>query len=253
MIFRIAETDVFIVGSIHLLPSGVTLSLEKQRALVEQSSEVIFESDLDHITIPTSRLLQSGRLSDILAKDIYDRVAALTAQIGFEEQIDTVKPWFMGLALSIRLQIKSGAGFGGVDRALWDQAKAAGKLIFVLEQAEIFEKIDAAPISEAVAVLEYVATHPDEPVTQLRTIYEAWQATDQEALDAAFLRMSRIAPTIYQCLFEDRNRLWMPSLLTAINGKRQALFVVGCGHIAHGSASIKRLLEEAGFSLEAVG
>jgi uncharacterized protein len=252
MIFRISGTNVYLVGSIHLVPAGITLSLEKQRALLEEAHEVIFESDLDHMSPPANRFFESGRLSDVIPRPLLERVVSLADEIGFEEPVDTIKPWFTGLVLSIRLQIRSGAVWGGVDRALWDQAKSTHKPMFVLERAEVFEKVDAAPVSEAIAALELVATHPDEPVAQLSRIYEAWRAADQSALDGAFSRMAQLAPTIYRCLFEDRNRLWFPSILKAARTNRRALFVIGCGHIAHGSASIKILLEEAGLSLEVI-
>ena len=211
-----------------------------------------FESDLDHTAPPANRFFESGSLSAVIPQHLYDRVASIATQIGFEEPVDTIKPWFMGIVLTVGLQMRSGAVWGGVDRALWDQAKSVRKPIFVLERSEVFEKIDAVPISEAIAALEYVAMRPDESVAQLSRIFDAWRDADQSAIDRAFSRMSQLAPTIYRCLFDERNRLWLPAFLKAVRSNRRALFVVGCGHIAYGSASIKILLQEAGLSLEAV-
>jgi len=252
MIYRIVGTSTFLVGSIHLVPKGVALSLDLQRKLVEQSQEVVFESDLDHVAPPPERHLQSGHLSDLLSKEVYEKVVSLSTQVAFPESVDLIKPWFVGMVLSVRLQISSGAVPGGVDRVLWDYARSLGKPMFVLEGYEVFQKIDEAPVAESVAALEYLASYPEQPVHQLSRIYEAWEKSDSLALDSAFTTMARLAPTIYRYLFDERNRLWMPSILKAIRENRRAVFVVGCGHIAHGAESIQIQLKNAGFSLEAV-
>ena len=252
MNYRIRGTEVFLVCTIHLVPAAITLSFDKQRALVGGVDEVIFESDLDHVPLPDCHMLESGKLADIIGKDLYDRVVALAVNAGYEEQVGRLKPWYLGMALTVHLQVRSGASLGGVDRDLWDYAKSNGKAMFILEGAEIFRAIDAAPRSETITALQYLVDHPRDPVDQLRAICQAWLDSDNIALDAAFSKMAAIMPTVYRCLFEDRNRLWIESVVQAIRHKRRAVFVVGCGHIAHGSASMESLLQGRGFALEPI-
>jgi uncharacterized protein YbaP (TraB family) len=252
MNYRVRDTDVFLMGTIHLLPPGTTLALDEQRSLVDAADEVIFESDLEHPPLPEGHFLESGQLADIIGKSLYDRVVALAVGAGYEEPVDRLKPWWLGLVLGVRLQLRAGATFGAVDRAMWDYTKSSRKARFVLERAEVFRAIDAAPKSESIAALQYLVDHPHEPVIQLRAIYQAWHDSDQIGLDAALSKTALIMPTVYRCLFEDRNRLWIGSVLQAIRNKKRAVFVVGCGHVAHGSASLQNLLLEHRFILEPV-
>jgi uncharacterized protein YbaP (TraB family) len=122
----------------------------------------------------------------------------------------------------------------------------------ILEGAEFWRAIDSAPISESITALQHIVDHPQEPADQLRAIYQAWLNSDLIALDAALSIMAQIMPTVHRCLFENRNRLWTESVLQAIRNKRRAVFVVGCGHIAHGSASMQNLLQDLGFTLEPI-
>ena len=252
MNYRICGTEVFLVGTIHLVPAAIKLSFDKQRSLVGGVDEVIFESDLAHVPLPDCHMIESGTLADIIGKDLYDRVVALAVNSGYEEQVGRFKPWYLGMALTVHLQVRSGALPGGVDRNLWDYAKSNGKAMFVLEGAEIYRGIDAAPISESINALQSLVDHPREPVDQLRVICQAWLDSDHIALDAAFSKMATIMPTVYRYLFKDRNRLWIEAVMQAIRHKRRAVFVVGCGHIAHGGASMERLLQDRGFALEPI-
>lgn len=252
MIYQIRDSSVFIIGTIHLVPNGAVLSLGQEQSIVDRADEIIFESDLENPPAPDCHLLESRGLLNILGKSLYDLVVCLATKARYEEPFDQFKPWFLGLVLTIRLQLSSGATLDGLDRKLWGYAKSMGKPVYVLEGGEIFQAIDAAPLAESVAALEFLAEHPDEPVSQLDAIYQAWRNSDLIALDTAIVRMARLMPTIYHYLFQERNRLWMQSLFNALHHGRRAAFVVGCGHIAHGDGSIRKLLEAGGYSLDPI-
>jgi uncharacterized protein YbaP (TraB family) len=251
MIYRIRGTNVYLIGTIHLVPNGAILPIGPQRLIVEQAAEVVFESDLDHPPVPDCHVLENGSLSDLLGRDLFERVRFLAESAGFEQPLDRLKPWYVGMMLGIHLPLSSGATLVGVDRQLWDHAIACGKAKFVLEGVEFFRAVDQAPVAETVAALDYLASNPNEPTKQLDAIFQAWRRADLKALDTAFALTARMMPTIYRVLFRDRNRMWIGSLLKAIQLQRRCAFVVGCGHIAHGDYSLEKLLHGNGYLLEA--
>lgn len=252
MNYRILGTNVFLIGTIHIIPSGTTLSLNTQERLVSSADEVIFESDLENVPLPECHIIESGTLIDIVGKKLYDQVVTIAGSVEFKEPIDQLKPWYLGLTLGVYLQLRSGATFGGVDRHLWDFAKSMEKKRFILDGIEFFRKIDSAPINESINGLQYLVDQPEEPVNQLKSIFNAWKNLDHFGLDKAFIPLARIMPTIYRYLFNERNRLWINSIIKAVSEKRNATFVVGSGHIAHGSDSLRNLLHKNSFEIEQV-
>lgn len=253
MNFRIGTSNIFLIGSLHILPTAIPLSLDIQRSLVLEADEVIFESDLEHPPQPDCHLYSLKKLSEVLDINLFQKLLSLAADIGFEEPIEKLKPWFLNMLLSIRLQLHCGASLGGIDKSLWEYSKNNGKRMFVLEQAEVFNALDAVPVSESINGLKRLVEFPKEPIEILNIMYQAWQNSDLDALNSVIIKTTSETPAVARCLFDNRNRLWISSILSAIKKGRSATFVVGCGHIAFGKASLRSLLWENGFELTAVG
>jgi uncharacterized protein len=252
MIYQVRDSSVFIIGTIHLVPRGSSLSWNKEQSIVDRSEMIVFESDFGNPPAPDCHLLGSRDLPAILGKDLYDKVCLLARHAQYGEPLDQFKPWFLVIVLTLCLQLRSGASFGGLDKQLWEYAKQLGKSLQVLEGGEVFREIDAAPVAESVAALAFLAAHPDEPVSQLSEIYQAWRASDHAALDVAIARLAQLMPTVHRYLFQERNRLWMRSVFAALQGDKSAVFIVGGGHIAHGEGSMRKLLEQGGYHLDTI-
>jgi uncharacterized protein YbaP (TraB family) len=252
MIYQVRDSSVFIIGTIHLVPRGSSLSWTRERSIVDRAETIVFESDFGNPPAPDCHLLGSHGLPDILGRELYDKVCHLARQAQYSEPLDQLKPWFLVIVLTLCLQLRSGASFGGLDKELWEYAKQQGKSVQVLEGGEVFREIDAAPVAESVAALAFLAAHPDEPVSQLGEIYQAWSVSDHASLDVAIARLAQLMPTVHRYLFQERNRLWMQTVSAALQEDKNVVFIVGGGHIAHGEGSMMKLLEQGGYHLDPI-
>jgi len=56
----------------------------------------------------------------------------------------------------------------------------------------------------------------------------------------------REAPALYKRLLTDRNRAWVPAVEKLLQGDRDAIVIVGAGHLV-GKESVVELLARKGF------
>ncbi|MFA6958119.1 MAG: TraB/GumN family protein [Thermoanaerobaculia bacterium] len=246
MLFRVSGSDVFVCGTVHFLPDGVRLP-SALFSTVASADDCIFESDLENASEPEyARYPGDDSISEHISSDLFDRVSDLCADLDLSGLLPKFKPWWVTVVIGVHLIHRAGYRLdSGVDRQLWNAAKRAGKLPFVLESIEALRAFDVAPIAEQIDRLEFVVSNPDLAGPHVQRLYEAWQAGDAATLTQELQTQIRLSPVTYRALIPDRNRRWLPQILAAIDRGRSAVFVVGALHLA-GDYSLQRLLGEHG-------
>ena len=233
-----------------MVPYGCVLQTKDKILVIDQLEVTYFESNIENPPAPDCHLFDSPILIDLIGTELYEKLLPIAEFVGIDEPIDIMKPWHLGLMLSIRLLLKSGATFGGVDRILWDEARRLGKKISVMEGSEFFRYIDSAPLEESIEALRMIVEKPNASLEQLKELYDAWYRGALSDLNAAFKKMIEVMPFVYRFLFEVRNQKWFPTILKAIQRREKAAFIVGCGHLFHGDYSLENLLKKQGYQLE---
>ena len=138
----------------------------------------------------------------------------------------------------------------GVDFHFYNRAKESGKEIVGLETLEfqlgLFDAMSDTDQENLVKqTLEDLATIEDE----VDGLVKAWAAGDLETMDALLVREFKKYPRLYESLFVNRNRDWIPAIESFLQSDQDYLIVVGAGHLA-GKDGVLALLEEKGYTVE---
>jgi uncharacterized protein YbaP (TraB family) len=251
MIYRVKNSEVYIFGSIHYVPEGVTLQLEKHHTIIDRCEEAVFEIDFDNRPAVSHHLLDSGNLAELTGKSLSDRIGLFAKRVGFEGPVDSFKPWILALILPAKFFEISGYSNVGVDTRLWGFAKSKGKKMGALEGAEIYEIFDSIAVPECVRSLTRIVDDPERLLKKLEMFTSVWNGDKDAPVEAEHAADRKLMPSFFQKIFDHRNRLWAPKIIEAINSGRLAAFTFGFGHLL-GPTSVKRLLAAKGFQLEQV-
>lgn len=249
MLFRVSSSEVFVCGTLHFLPDGAQLPPSLFDA-ISTADDCVFESDLDNAREPEfARYADDDSLDAHISPELFVATSKICNSLGVAEVLPHLKPWWVGLVIGVHLILRAGNRLeSGADRQLWDAAKRAGKCPFVLESIDALRAFDAAPLQEQISRLEFIVSNPDRAAIQFDRLHAAWHLGDTVALAHELQMLLELSPMTFDGLVHQRNRQWLPQILSAIERGRSALFVVGALHLA-GVHSLQRLLEEHGHSL----
>lgn len=262
-LWRVADADseVWIFGSVHILPADLDWRRPELAAALAAVDIVYFEAPVD--------LLAQMRLASLIReRGIYldghslrddlsaKGLAALTrvaAELGQPiERYLPMKPWLAFTTLTFEAATASGGDpDAGVDAQLMVEAARAGKEFRHFETLEQQTLIFAdLPMAEQVALLEAALAEQETDPDALATMIDAWAAGDLDRLERAVVEGAEQMPAGFEArLFTDRNRAWAAELDAFLRGAGDALVVVGAGHLV-GEADLLDLLTERGWRVE---
>jgi len=237
-------------------PAEVMRAFKKSRRLV---LELVFKPDLDS-RMQQAMVLADGRtLVEVIGPELFSRLLARAGVYGLPEQhINRLKPWAVGLALSLPLvELQRGAaGVLALDRALQRSAEDRGVPVFGLETMD--EQIAAfTGISEKDQVAALRATVELNP--QIDAIFaemkEAYLAGDLDRLHGMSRAMYTGADNYLADLFEKRfielrNRRMANRLARHVK-KGGAFVAIGALHLS-GDNGVLHLLEKRGYTVKRV-
>ncbi len=251
MLFRVVGTNVYVCGSIHLLPVGTVLPQAMLDA-VGASDHCIFETDIDNWSEPSYARFQAPEtIKNHITAELYLNTEALCEALSLPGLLPELQPWFVALFLGIRLIARDGfTSESGVDAQLLKAARLAGKSVFRLE-ADSTIGFASAPMSEHIDRLTFVVLDPQRSIDIFQQIHAAWRIGDTDALERLNDVQLKLFPVSTRALIDDRNRQWLPGFLGAIQAGRRAVFVVGAFHLV-GENGLQRLLENHGYKLELI-
>jgi uncharacterized protein len=121
------------------------------------------------------------------------------------------------------------------DRKVADLMIPTMDAILAMYARKIAERGPDAVLKEA------ILDHPDEDTD--------WRYGDVSAAEKEIAEMKNDAPAVYEQLLPDRNRQWLPKISRALQGKRNAMVLVGALHL-FGKEGLLQLLSDAGFKAE---
>lgn len=251
---------VVLFGSVHILPPGLAWEPPRLTAALASADDLWFEIPID----PASNLaagqaaLAAGMqpagqtLSAQLSPADRARLAKATAACGLSvEGVDRLLPWFADITLSVTSYRLSGADVDdGVERAISLQAPAGVERRAFETPAQQIGYLAAAPVSDQIASLRETLDDIDAGSVSYRRLVAAWMAGDVRALRReALAPMMRDTPSIYRTLVVARNQRWADAIAERLQGRGEAVMVVGVGHLI-GPDSVPRLLRARGFRID---
>ena len=251
-----ADSRVYLLGSVHLLPDGALPLPPAVEAAYADAEVVAFEADLDSLGALAMAVMQAATdeetIADVLDDDQRARVAAYAAALGLPAAaFDPFEPWMASVTLSMVALQRAGFSGEGVDAHLNARAGADAKERVAFEGAlSQVALLDDLPTADQILLLESgLAGGPDSTAATMREMVALWSAGEDEALAALMTRSMEGSETLHDAMLTRRNAAWVPQIeaLLAREGT-DALVVVGAGHLV-GAGSVVELLQAAGHTV----
>ena len=248
----------WLVGSLHLMtPDAYPLPPFLESAFLS-AQVLVEEADPDELKAPEAAaelvrraFYPAGQsLEKHLSADTYRSIVERASKVGLPaEAVQRMRPWMLAITLAA-VEMQS-AGFDpalGLDRHFRDRAIGMGKPIQTLEasleQVSILESLGAA-LQESLVVETLRGTETE--ISQIRTLMAAWKGGDAAGLERILLDGTKESPQIYQALFVDRNKRWVPKIEACL-AKARCMVVVGAGHMV-GPDGLIDMLSKRGYTV----
>lgn len=254
------KADVTFLGSIHLLPPGISWRTPVINEALKRAEVVVFEAPEDGSggRAPDEIMQEMGTLKDgkalnsLLRADLITRFEEAAWRVNYPAQrLQTYEPWFASVMLELFLYVKKGfSPYYGVDSILSDEAKDDDKTLAYLETVEEqLSYLGGMSRSAGLKMLEEtvngILTKPDE----IDRLIVAWAAGDAAGLDAVAKESMDKVPELVETLLIRRNRAWIPKIEAMIASGKPHFIIVGAAHLA-GKDSVIELLRARGHTID---
>lgn len=260
-----ADTDIFLVGTFHILPPDLRWrSADLGRAL-DQSDEVWFEAEVDtpaaqeetrRILLGEGFLPAGQKLTASLSTETATKLVEVAESLSIPiAAIDRMRPWQAFLALSVQYIVSRGFDPGsGLEPGLLKEARARGRQLVFLEtvsqQLGFFTGLKPAVES---GLLELTLREWDGQSEDFEKLFDAWRRGDVAAIDALMnAEMREQTPEVYDVLLRSRNLAWADRLEAALAEPGKKLVAVGAAHLA-GPDSLPAVLAARGLAVSRYG
>lgn len=253
------RNTLYLLGTIHLLPSDEQLADNIQRAYAE-SEQLLMEMDMDDLDVTTiqTSMMQTGllpanqNLSSQLDTTTRRNLQSAIKAMGIEsERLAHFQPWLAALTLE-QLHYAS-QGFNadsGIESQLTRMAKQNHKPIQGLEtvqqQINLFAGLDRSSQLDLLRqTLEELNESPDE----LQSLLQAWRRGDTDQLQTYLQQGFDENPQLLGVLTTRRNNQWLSTLVALLDQESDDYLVaVGALHLL-GDQGLVSLLQQAGYSV----
>lgn len=257
-VIRDADSTLYLFGTVHVLRPTTAWGSPKVDAAFEASQNVIFEiSNPDDQAAIQPLIAQYGvspdrPLSSLLTAEEIAELNEAAESIGATAaQLDPLRPWLVGLTLSVAPLAKAGYDpQSGVEIILKARAQAAGKPVTGFETIDEQVRI-LATLSEdtQLAFLRATLDSWEDATTELDALVEAWATGDVEGIERLGIdEMRSQSEEIYQALLVRRNTNWADQIQTLLAGSGTTFIAVGSAHLA-GDDSVQEILEDRGVTV----
>lgn len=254
------HATIVLFGSVHILPPGLDWEPPRLKRALADADDLWFEIPLDDASSLTATRLAAlhglqapgESLSGELSVATRERLAKVARSCGVSvEGLDRLRPWLAEITLSLAVYRQAGAvQEDGVERQIAALVRpSVPRHAFETAEQQI-GFLSSAPLSDQIASLEETLGELDEGPASYERVVTVWMDGDapgivREALDP----MIKIAPGVYRSLVVARNRRWADAIYERLQGKGEAVMIVGVGHLV-GPDGVPALLRARGVSVD---
>jgi len=259
-LWRIADADseIWLFGSVHVLPRGVQWLNPRILSALESSDEFVTETDVEAadfsaLALRYGTLPEGETLSTRLSAEDRTRLQDVVRETGLDATaLDRLRPWFAALQITYAYATRQGhSSDQGVETVLSARARAKNIRFGYLETPEQQIRVlaDLAPADEA-HFLSVTLRQIAEGGEALSSLDEPWARGDLETLSRELDRQwAEAGPAIHDALIVRRNRAWADTIAARLEGSGSAFITVGAAHLV-GDENVVQLLRERGVVVE---
>jgi hypothetical protein len=253
------RATVYLLGSVHFLKADNYPLAAPIESAFAKAAIVAFEMDPGQLQAPATlqKLMAKAMLppgetfQEQLSAKTYSQFTNLAAEVGMPLFLmEGLKPAF-GAFMLVELGLKK-LGFdpdNGVEMHFYALARKQGKTVIPLESVDF--QIDLLT-SFSREETELLVKSTLEDIANLKKLLgdmvTAWQTGDAAGLDKLLNSMAVEAPGIFKRLLTDRTRQWAPKVEELSRGEKNAIVIVGAGHLV-GKDGLVELLRKKGLQV----
>lgn len=242
MLFKIQGSATHILGSVHVLPTGLGLP-DWISNLAATCRRLVIEHT-EHITIPLE-LPGDQNLTEFMSAEHYREIQRIWNALGIQMRLDRMPMWRVGLVINSAVVNHAKLSPVGIDKLIIGAAQLNPDTLESLD--DVCRSLAQIPSDEFTRNIHYLK--PGEVLSRLQDILHAWQMHDVTALEQLVAIGKERQPNSHKALLSDRNRNWIPKILSCQDDPAQTLIVVGILHLI-GPDSVIDLLQRQGIAVE---
>jgi uncharacterized protein YbaP (TraB family) len=253
------SATVYLLGSVHFLKKENYPLAAPIGAAFDRAKVAVFETDLEALEKPEvqmkilskSTLPVGETLRSQLTPKLYEQLAAQLKETGLPaEAVEKFKPGMVALTIALLEMQKLGLDEKlGVDRHFHELAQKAGKEIIGLETPDFqVDLVTGFSKQEGEAILKSTLKDISTFKQKLGQLLKSWQTGDMKSVADLLNEAMEEHPELYKRLVVDRNKRWAPKIEELARGDKDAIVIVGTGHLA-GKQSVIELLEKSGLKV----
>jgi len=250
---------VYLLGSIHLLRREHHPLAPAIQSAYSNATVLAFETDIEEMEKPEtqakmlakSMLSEGETLKTQLSAQTYSDLIKRTDALGLPtELVDRMKPSIAAMTIALIEIQKLGANPNyGVDRYFHRRARSEGKEVIGLETVDFqIDLITTFSRAEGELLLTCTLKDLDTAKVLYGDMVTAWQTGDTARLEDLLDRAFRQAPALYKRMVTDRTRQWMTKTEELLRDKKNAVIIVGVGHLVHNDGLVG-LLKKKGYKV----
>lgn len=270
--WRIADedTEIFLFGTIHVLPPGIDWQRIEVQNVLETADVVFFEtSDRDmgsnaYLTFFQAGLAGPGEgIHDVLSDDQFELLSGALSQFGLS--IDSFKgqqPWFAALMLSsIAMEMQGHLAEFGVETWIEERLSFSRDVRSLESGLDVANALSDLPVEIQISMLldgledtdtlDNASALTQDAAYVVEASIKAWLKGDTELLYQLVVEEMEVEmPELYDVMFTDRNLNWTNKLDTLMTAETGRFFVaVGSGHLV-GPDSVVAMMEARGWEAQ---
>ena len=257
-VIRDADSTLYLFGTIHMLRPDTGWGTDRVDAAFNTASEIWFEIANPGDEAAVLPLIQqygispATPLSSLLTPDEIAKLDVAARNLGASAaQMDTFRPWFAGLLLSIGTVTSAGYDpLSGVELRLLARARENNKPIKAFETDDFQVRLFASmPQDIQLEFLRDTLKNFETSSVMLDEMVAAWAQGDVASLERITITDLKVdAPQVYDALFVRRNTDFANQIQTLLAGSGTAFIAVGAAHLI-GEDSVQAMLAQRGITV----
>jgi len=253
------QATVYLLGSVHALQEKDYPLPAVIESAFTNSRVVAFETDIGELESPAtamkmmtkSQLPKKQTLENVLSAEVYKDFMKHAEDSGTPGMmVENMKPAMAAMTLEIFVLLKMGLNPQfGVDKHFYPLAQSAGKEILPLETVDFqLELLTGLSKEEGELLMKSTLKEIDNVKKDLGELLTAWREGDADKLQKLMNDAMADSPVIYKRLLTDRNHNWVPKIEELVRGEKNAIIIVGAGHLV-GKEGVVELLKKNGLKV----
>jgi uncharacterized protein YbaP (TraB family) len=253
------DNSVYLLGSIHVLKNSDYPLAAPIEVAFSNAAVVAFETDVAAVDDPAValKLITKGQLpaGETLSTQLTPKVHKMWTDHLKEsglpaELFEQFKPAIAALTIAMLEMQKLGLDpEQGVDKHFFALARKAGKEIIPLEPADFqINLLTSFTQEEGELLMKSTLQDMESLKKDLADMLQAWKIGDAVKLEKLLNEATKESPAIYKRLLTDRNRNWLPKIEELARGQKNAIVIVGAGHLV-GKEGVVELLKQKGWKV----